>query len=76
MSPAATGVTLEECLDALDEHIETLGHYPPELLAQALRVHLGALLHALIRAEIWSEGQVREFLAELAQEAVDGERAL
>jgi hypothetical protein len=67
--------SIEECIDELDSLISGMDSYAPELLAHAMRVHLGSLLHALVDGEIWSEDQVRQFVAELGQEALNGEQS-
>ena len=61
---------IEQCVDDIDDFIETLAHYPEPVIAMALRVHLGALLRAMLDDQLCSREQVREFVAALEQEAV------
>jgi hypothetical protein len=72
--PDRTGVAvtaaIEQCVDEIDDFIETLEHYPEPVIAMALRVHLGALLHAMVDDQLCSREQVREFVAALEQEAL------
>lgn len=64
--------TLEQCVDDIDEFIGTLQRYPGTVIALALRIHLGALLHAMLVDRLCSRAEVSEFVAALEQEAVDG----
>ncbi len=63
---------LERCVDDIDEFIGTLQRYPGTVIAMALRIHLGALLHAMLADRLCSRGEVSEFVAALGHEAVDG----
>lgn len=67
-SPASTDI--EECVDDLDQCLSTLERYPEAVLATALRVHLGALLRALVDAQQCGRGEVRQFVLELEREAL------
>lgn len=67
---ARDDTTLEACLDELNEFVAGLEHYTPSALAVALRVHLAALLHALLEIELCSREEVREFLRELEHDAL------
>ena len=66
--PAATAI--EECVDEIDDFIETLDHHPGSVIAMALRIHLAALLRAMLDDRICSRDEIREFLAALEQEAI------
>jgi hypothetical protein len=68
--PAAA--TIEQCVDEIDDFIETLVRYPESVIAMALRVHLGALLRAMVDDQLCSRAEVREFVAVLEQEAIGG----
>jgi hypothetical protein len=72
--PDRTGVpeaaAIEQCVDEIDDFIETLERYPESVIAMALRIHLGALLRAMIDDRLCSREEVREFVATLEQEAV------
>jgi hypothetical protein len=64
------GATLEECLDELSDFAAGMERYAPSLLAVALRVHLGALLQALLEGRLCSGEEVREFIRELERDAL------
>jgi hypothetical protein len=68
--PAAA--TIEQCVDEIDDFIETLVRYPESVIAMALRVHLGALLRAMVDDQLCSRAEVREFVAVLEREAIGG----
>jgi hypothetical protein len=72
--PDETGVpaaaAIEQCVDEMDDFIETLERYPESVIAMALRIHLGALLRAMMDDQLCSREDVREFVATLEQEAV------
>jgi hypothetical protein len=69
-SPAAAA--LEQCVDDIDEFIGTLQRYPGTVIAMALRIHLGALLHAMLVDRLCSRAEISQFVAALEQEAADG----
>ena len=64
---------VEQCLDELGNFLGGLDHYPPTVLAVALRVHLETLLQALLEGKICSPEEVRDFLRELEREALQYE---
>lgn len=64
---------LEQCLDELGESIAALDHYPLAILAIGLRVHLEALLQALLENELCTHAEVRAFVRELEQEVLQYE---
>lgn len=64
-------VSMEECLDELGEALRSFDHVPPTLLAVALRVHLEALLQALLDGRICTRAEVRVFIKELEREALE-----
>lgn len=64
-------VSMEECLDELGEALRAFDHVPPALLAVALRVHLEALLQALLEGRICTRAEVRVFIKELEREALE-----
>jgi hypothetical protein len=66
----AVTAAIEQCVDEIDDFIETLELYPEPVIALALRVHLGALLRAMVDEQICSREQVLEFVATLEQEAI------
>jgi hypothetical protein len=68
---AADG-TVEECLDELNDFMEGL-RYPPTVLAVAMRVHLEAILHALLEGELCTREEVRDFVRELERDALQYE---
>jgi hypothetical protein len=61
---------IEECVDEIDDFIETLERYPEPVIAMALRIHLGALLRAMVDEQLCSREEVREFVVALEQEAI------
>ena len=65
--------TIEECVDELDGFVDTLTRYPEPVLALALRVHLAALLSALMESQALTRIQVREFLRDLSRDVFDDE---
>ena len=60
---------VEECLDELNDFLAGL-HYSPPILAVALRVHLEALLQALLEGKTCTREEVRDFVRELEREAL------
>jgi hypothetical protein len=74
LMPDPTGIAvtaaIEQCVDEIDDFIETLERYPEPVIAMALRVHLGALLRAMVDDQLCSREQVREFVAALEQDAL------
>jgi len=65
--------TVEECLDELNDFIAGLQHYPPTVLAVAMRVHLEGLLHALLEGKLCTREEVRDFVRELERDALQYE---
>ena len=61
---------IEECLDELDDFVLGLTRYSPATLAVALRVHLGALLQALLLEQLCTPEEVRDFLKDMERDAV------
>jgi hypothetical protein len=64
---------IEECLDELNDLMESLQHYPPAVLAVALRVHLELLLQGLLEGKLCTREEVRDFLKELQRDALQYE---
>ena len=65
--------SLEQCLDELGESIAALDQYPLAVLAIGLRVHLEALLQALLDTELCTRAEVRAFIRGLEQETLQYE---
>lgn len=65
---------VEACLDQLGEALLKLDAYPPTVLAVALRVHLEALLQALLESRLCTHAEVRAYLRELEHEVMQHER--
>jgi hypothetical protein len=61
---------VEECLDELNDFIAGLQRFAPTALAVALRVHLEALLRALLEDRWCTREEIRAFLKELEREAL------
>jgi hypothetical protein len=72
-TPAAAAI--EQCVDEIDDFIETLERYPGSVIALALRIHLGALLRAMVDDQLCSREEVREFVLALEREAIGSEGA-
>ena len=64
--------SVEECLDLLNDFVKDLP-YAPTLLAVALRVHLEALLLALLSGDLCTREEVRAFLRELERDVLQHE---
>jgi hypothetical protein len=65
--------SVEECLDKINDFLAGLESYPPTVLAVALRVHLEALLQALLEGDVCTREEVRDFCRELEREALQYE---
>jgi hypothetical protein len=63
--------TVEECVEDIDDFVATLEHYPPAVLAIALRIHLAGLLRVMRERGDWSDRQMSDFLQDLAREVQD-----
>jgi hypothetical protein len=63
--------TMEECLDDINDFVQTLSHYPPRIVAMAIRAHLEILLRAMLECDLCRRDDVREFVRELEQEVLD-----
>ncbi|HUA88940.1 MAG TPA: hypothetical protein VL994_05870 [Steroidobacteraceae bacterium] len=61
---------VEACLDEMGEALAGIDHYPPALLAVALRVHMESLLQALLQAQLCTQAEVRDYLRELEREVL------
>jgi hypothetical protein len=61
---------IEECLEDLDQFMGTLQRYPDLVIAMSLRIHLAALLRAMVDNRLCSREDVREFVLALEQEAL------
>jgi len=68
---ARTDGTLEECLDELNELMARLQRYSPTVLAMALRVHLEAMLQALLEGKVCTREEVRDFIKELERDTLE-----
>lgn len=67
---APDDASLEQCIDQIDQFVETLVGYQQPVLAYALRTHLSALLRALVDSRACSREEVRQFLVELEHETL------
>lgn len=68
----STASELEQCVDEIDDFIDKLDRHPGSVIAMALRIHLAALLRAMIEDQQCSLQEVRDFLQALEQEAIGG----
>jgi hypothetical protein len=59
--------TLEECLDEINDFVQTLDRYPPRMIAVAIRAHLEVLLRALLECDMCSRQEIRTYVRELEQ---------
>ena len=67
--------TLEECLDEINDFVQTLDRYPPRMIALAMRAHMEILLRALLDCDMCTRQELRTFVRELEQEVLDEEDA-
>jgi hypothetical protein len=65
---------VEQCLDVLNDLINELP-YGLSVMAVALRVHLEALLQALLAGELCTREEVRAFLKDLERDALQYEES-
>ena len=63
--------TLEECMDEINDFVQTLDRFPPVMVAASLRAHLEILLRALLECDMSSRREVRQFVQELQQEVLE-----
>ncbi len=63
--------TLEECLDEINDFVQTLRRYPPRMIAMAMRAHLEILLRAMLECDLSTPDDVREFARDLEHEVLD-----
>jgi hypothetical protein len=61
---------IEECLEDIDDFLGRLRNYPDLVIAQSLRIHLAALLRAMVDNRLCSREDVREFVLALEQDAL------
>ena len=71
MPRISTPGTFEECADELNDFVNTLQRYPPNILAYVLRAHLAALLQALLLYDLWTRDEVATFMQDMQREALD-----
>jgi hypothetical protein len=71
MPRISTPGTFEECADELNDFVNTLQRYPPNVLAFVLRAHLAALLQALLLYGLWTRDEVATFMQDMQHEALD-----
>ena len=63
--------SLEECLDEINDFVQTLTRYPPRMIAMAIRAHLEILLRAMLDCDLCTREDVRQFAQELQQEVLE-----
>ncbi len=66
----SAAAAIEQCVDEIDDFVETLQRYPESVIAMALRIHLAGLLRAMLDEQFCSREEVREFAIALEQEAL------
>ena len=65
--------TVGECLDAINDFVQALDHYPPLMVATAMRAHLEVQLRALLECDICTLPEVRQFIQELEREVLEAQ---
>ncbi len=68
---SASGSSLEECADDLNDFVATLGRYSCPVLAFAFRAHLSAILQALVVHGEWSSEHAAAFLNDMMRETLE-----
>ena len=63
--------TLEECLDEINDFVQTLDRYPPRMIALAMRAHMEILLRALLDCDMCTRQELKTFVRELEQEVLE-----
>ena len=63
--------SLEECLDEINDFVQTLTRYPPRMIAMAIRAHLEILLRAMLECDLCTRDDVQQFARELQQEVLE-----
>ena len=61
---------MEECLEDIDEFIDSLQRYSDPDIAMSLQIHLAALLRAMVESKLCTREDVRQFVVALEQEAL------
>ena len=61
---------IEECLEDIDDFLASLLKYPDVVIAESLRIHLAALLRAMVDNSLCSREDVREFVQVLERDAL------
>ncbi len=67
--------TLEECLDEINDFVQTLTRYSPLMVAMAMRAQLEILLGAMLECGLCTRNDIKEFVRELEHEALEGNDA-
>jgi hypothetical protein len=63
--------TLEECLDEINDFVQTLTRYPPRMIALAMRSHLEILLRAILECDLCTRDDIQEFVRALGREVLE-----
>ena len=63
--------SLEECLDEINDFVQTLDRYPPRMIALAMRAHMEILLRALLEYDLCTRQELRAFVRELEHEVLE-----
>jgi len=66
---------LEECLDEINDFVQTLDRYPPRMVALAMRAHMEILLRALLECDMCTRQEIRVFVGELEQAVLEEDDA-
>jgi hypothetical protein len=63
--------TLEECLDEINDLVQTLDRYPPRVIALAMRAHMEILLRAMLDCDMCTRQELKTFVRELEHEVLE-----
>ena len=67
--------TLEECLDEINDFVQTLTRYPPRMIALGMRAHLEILLRAMLEFDLCRRDDIKEFARELERGVLEDTEA-
>jgi hypothetical protein len=67
--------TLEDCLDEINDFVQTLTRYSPLMVSMAMRAHLEILLGAMLECGLCTRNDIKEFARELEHDVIEGNGA-
>ena len=65
-----TAGAIEECLDEIEDFIDTLQRFSDPVIAESLRVHLASLLRSMVESNQCTGSDVHEFVTTLEREVM------